>query len=38
MLFAHHVELQHYPILVLFFVVGAYAAYHIVDRWVRKKN
>jgi hypothetical protein len=35
-LFAHHVELQHVPILVLFFVVGFYAAWTLVDRLLRR--
>jgi hypothetical protein len=32
MLFAHHVELQHVPILLLFFVVGVYTGWSVLGR------
>jgi hypothetical protein len=33
MLFAHHVEPQHYPILALFLAVGIYTGWSIVGRF-----
>ena len=34
-LFAHHVELQHVPVLVLLFAVGGYLGWHVVSLLLR---
>ncbi len=38
MLFAHHVETQHLPVLVVFLAVGAWLGWHVVSLASRRRE